>query len=103
MSQAPGFLEWQQAEEKRILLEGIKRHEAAQEAKLIQQEKADADNNINSKYYHRLAQKAHQVWSETNFAQGKEREAYMKAHKILSEHMIQVKIINDTNPHTPSE
>ena len=37
MSQAPGFLEWQLAEDKRILLEGIKRHEAAQEAKLIQQ------------------------------------------------------------------
>ena len=35
MSLAPGFLEWQQAEEKRILLEGVKKHEAVMEAKLI--------------------------------------------------------------------
>ena len=103
MSQAPGFLEWQLAEDKRILLEGIKRHEAAQEAKLIQQEKIDADNNINSKYYHRLAYNAYEAWSKTNFAKGKEREAYMEAHTTLSEHMIQVKTINDTIPHKLSE
>lgn len=103
MSLAPGFLEWQQAEDKRILLEGIKKHEAALEAKLIQKEKEDADNYINSKYYHRLAYTAHQVWSATNFSQGKEREAYMEAHKTLSEHMVQVKSFNGTNPHTPLE
>jgi hypothetical protein len=103
MSQAPGFLEWQKAEDKRILLEGIKKHEAAQEAKLIQKEKEDAENNINSKYYERLAYNAHKAWSAVNFSQGKEREAYMEAHKILSQHMVQVNTFSDTSPHTPSE
>ena len=103
MSLAPGFLEWQKAEDKRILLAGIKRHEEEQEAKLIQKEKEDAENFINSKYYERLVYVAYQAWSAVNFSQGKENEAYITANVALLEHMTQLKTINDTSRHTPSE
>jgi len=103
MSYVPGFLEWQQAEDKRILLEGIKRHEAAQEAKLIQKEKEDADNNINSQYYHRIAYNTYQAWSSTNFSLGKECDAYLAANVALVTHINKLKALNGTTPHTPSE
>jgi hypothetical protein len=103
MSVAPGFLEWQKAEDKRILLEGIKRHEATVEANLIKKEKEDADNNINSKYYDRMVYVAYQAWSTVNFSLGPEYEAYMSAQKTLGEHILKLKELNDTSRHTPSE
>ena len=103
MSLAPGFLEWQKAEDKRILLSGIKKHEAAQEAKLIQKEKEDAENNISSKYYERLSYDAYHAWSAVNFSHGKERDAYLAAYTTLTEHALKLKNLNDTTPHKPLE
>ena len=103
MSLAPGFLEWQQAEDKRILLEGVKKHEAAVEAKLILKEKEDADNNINSQYYHRIAYNTYQAWSSTNFSLGKEYDDYLAANAALVAHINKLKSLNGTSPHTPSE
>lgn len=103
MSLSAEFLEWQKTEDKRILLEGIKRHEAAVEANLIKKEKEDAENNINSKYYDRMAYNAYQAWSATSFSPGKAQDDYLAANKALCEHIEKLKTLNDTSRHTPSE
>jgi len=108
MSLAPGFLEWQQAEDRRILLEAVKKHEANVEAKLIQKEKEDAANDINSKYYDRLAYNAYFAWSEVKFIPGKEQDAYLAANAVLVAHIQKLKDketspISGTSPHTLSE
>lgn len=81
---APGFLEWQQAEQERIIASGIKRAQLEAENKVRAQEKLDMENGNGYAYYKRIATEAHTAWAEDNFKKGPLREAYMEAAANLA-------------------